>query len=806
FALVVGEAGIGKTRLVDELIEWAARQGVATAVARCYAVGGRLAYAPVQEWLRAPTFRRAHAALESGWVNEVARLLPELINGQPHAVAPNTNAALTDGWQRRRLFEALARLVFHNGEPLLLVLDDVQWCDDDTLEWVQYLLRFNSKARLLIVGALRREEVSGERALTPFLRHLRYANQLVEIELPRLAAAETAQLATTLLGRTIDPGLAARLHADTEGNPLFVVEMVREQASRTDKETRGNSPSPSHPLPPKVQAVIKARLDRLTLRTTELAGVAAVIGRAFAVDVLTQASDSDEESLVQGLDELWQQQIIREQANGTAGADVYDFTHDKLREVAYSSLSPIRRRHLHRRIAQALETLRAANLDGVSDQIALHYERAGGAAQAIRYYRRAAALAHRLSALQEAIAHLTSAVALLPLLPEGAERAGLELALQMALGPLLLTTQGYAAPGVEQAFNRAWALVQPLGDPVQRFQVLWGLGRFYLVQPNLARGLDAGQQLLAIAQRAEEPSLLIEAYNSVGAYSFHRGALTSARRYLEAGIELYDRVEHRDHALLYGQDPGVVCLTRVAWALWCLGYPQAAAARVQAALALAHELAHPYSQVVALTYAAAHSQFSGDAAACRTQAEAAITLATQHGFTLWLAMVAFLRGWALTQQGEMPTGLAEMQQFLTLYRRTGAELGAAYYVALLADAQGRAGQPELALTTIGEAFSLLEKTEDRWCEAELYRLHGELLRQTGDDASAETAFERALDVAQAQQARLWQLRAAVSLGRLWQAQGKTADAHTHLSEIYAWFKEGFDTPDLVAAKALLSRL
>jgi len=804
--LVRGEAGIGKTRLVEELVEWANRQGIATATATCYAVGGRLAYAPVQAWLRAPTFRRTAQTLDKLWLGEVARLAPELWIDQPQTAPP---APLTEAWQRQRLFEALARFIFQRGDALLLVLDDVQWCDSDTLEWLHFLLRFNPKARLLIVAALRQEEMSAEHPLTPFLSHLRYANQLLEIELARLDPQETTRLATTLIGQEIDPDLAARLYANTEGNPLFIVETVRAEGNRGDS-LRYATPLFPHtptPLPGKVQAVIKARLDRLSPRAFDLACVAAVIGRAFVLDVLTQASDCDEDTLVRGLDELWQQQIIREQSDqrmvGVASADTYDFSHDKLREVAYNSLSPIRRRHLHKRVAGALESLRASQLDAVSDQIATHYTRAGQPAQAIVYYRRAAAVAHRLSALQVAIAHLNQALALLPLLPEGPERAGLELALQMALGPLLLTTKGYAAPEVEQAFNRAWEICQRMGDIPQRFQVLWGLGRFYLVQPNLARGLEAGGQLLEIAQRAEEPSLLVEAYNSVGAYSFHRGALVAARRYLEEGIALYDRVEHRNHALIYGQDPGVVCLTRVAWTLWCLGYPDQAQARVQAALDLARDLAHPYSQVVALTYAAAHYQFSGQAAACRSQAEAAMAVAQQHGFTLWLLMAAFLRGWARTQLGEMQAGLLEMEQYLTLYRRSGAELGAAYYAALLADAQGRAGQPERGLTTMAEAFALLERTEDRWCEAELHRLHGTLLHQTGSDSAAETAWHTAIQVARQQKAHLWELRTTLSLSRLWQTQGKGVDARTALTAIYAWFQEGFTTPDLQTAKTQL---
>ena len=816
FVLIAGEAGIGKTRLVEEIVEWANHQGIVTAIARCYAVGGRLAYAPVQEWLRGPSFRRGWQTLDPLWRNEVARLLPDLLLEQPQLIAP---APQTETWQRQRLFEALARLVFQQNTPLLLVVDDIQWCDSDTLEWLQYLLRFaqttgtsqRAKARLLIIGALRREEVTTTHPITPFLRQLSYANQLSEIELARLAPEETAQLAANLLGHAVDPALAERFYTETEGNPLFIVETVRaewgggvgEWGSGGDERLPPTPllPHSPTPLPPKVLTLIKARLEQLSSRAYALVCVAAVVGRAFAVDILAQASDSDEDSLVQGLDELWQQHIVREQ-----GVDTYNFSHDKMREVAYGGLSPIRRRYLHRRVAQALETLRADNLDAVSDQIATQYERANLAGPAIAYYQRAAQVAHRLSALQEAIVHLTHAVALLPALPDNSARATQELALQVALGPLLLATKGYAAPEVEQAFQRAWALCQQTGATPQRFQILWGLGRFYMVKPELAKARDASRQLLALAQESEEPDLLVEAFCSLGTHLFHLVDLVAARAYLEQSLALYDPLLHRSHALRYGQDPAVVAAAYLAWTLWCLGYPTQALAQTQAALTLAQEIDHPYSLVIATTYASVQAQFTGDVANCRAYAETAITLATHYGFTLWLSMATFLRGWALTRQGDFDRGFADMQASIDLFQSTGAELGAAYFAALLAETFGRSGQPDVGLIVMNGAFDLLERTQDRWCEAEIYRLQGELFRQMDALAEAETAFKTALTVARQQQARLWALRAIVSLCQLWQQQGKADQARPLLAASLDWFKEGFDTPDLVAANSLLETL
>jgi predicted ATPase len=368
---------------------------------------------------------------------------------------------------------------------------------------------------------------------------------------------------------------------------------------------------------------------------------------------------------------------------------------------------------------------------------------------------------------------------------------------------LLLATKGYAAPEVEQAFQRAWFLCQQVGDRTQRFQILWGLERFLMVKPNLVQGLASAQQLLTLAQEATDDDLRLEAYCALGTQLFHQVELLETRRYLEQSLAIYDQARHLHHALLYGQDPGVVALSYLAWTLWCLGYPEQALARNQAALALAQERAHPYSQVIAQVYAMIQAHFLQDITSCRAQAEALIALTEQYEFTLWLATAKFLRGWALTWQGHFDQGFADMQTSIDLFRSTGAELGAAYFAGLLAETFGRSGQPDAGLLLMEGAFALIESTGDRWCEAELYRLQGELHLQLQAPAEAEVSFQKACSVAQAQHARLWELRAAVSLGQLWQNQGKTAEVHALIAPLYAWFQEGFALPDLLAAQRLL---
>jgi predicted ATPase len=834
FFLVAGEAGIGKTRLVEEMVEWARRQGIAAAVSHCYASGGNLALAPVQEWLRTPLLRRASQTLEPFWASEVARLLPELLTERPQLAAPEP---MTEAWQRQRLFEALSRLVLWRKEPLLLFIDDVQWSDRDTLEWVQHLLQANPQARLLVIGALRQESLTPEHPLSAFLVHLRRVGQLQEVELARLNPNETARLVENLLGRTLEPEGAQRIFAESEGNPLFVVEIMRASLSnprpappRSTYPTAGSASTPAdlELLPPKVLSVIQSRLLQLSPQALELAGVAAVIGRAFTVNILAQASDNDEDSLVRGLDELWRQRMIREQAGRTPGGETYDFSHDKLRDVVYASLSPIRRRFLHRRVAQALETAHRDHLDAVNAQIASHYEHAGQGARAIDAYRRAAQVAYQRSAFHEAIGLLRHALNLLADQPASLERDQQELRIQSTLGPLLLATLGYAAPEVEQAFQRAWALCQPTAsakahpatalpptpfslqsetpnsDLAQRFQVLWGLGRFYLVKPDPERGMEASQQLLALAEATNDMGLLIEAWCSLGTHYFHRAAFQEARRYLELTLAHYEPPLHRSHAQRYGQDPIVVGSAYLAWTLWCLGESQAALTQAASALRYAQTLEHPYSHSIALAYGCVQQQFLEDPTGCLEQTAKTIALTTQYGFTLWLSTATFLAGWAKSEQGDFDNGLADMQKGIDLFRSTGAELGAAYFAALLATTIGRESQPDIGLLVINEAFNLLERAQDQWCAAELHRLHGELLLRNGESIAAESALQTALTIAGNQQARQWELRAAISLGRLWQSQNKWAETQALLAPLVAWFPADAPTPDLAAACMLIA--
>jgi DNA-binding SARP family transcriptional activator len=500
--MLCGEAGIGKTRLVEELQQWAARQGIANASARCYAAEGELAYAPVTVWLRAHPL----PPLEDVWLAEVARLLPEVLDQRPDLPRP---LALTEAWQRQRLFEALSRAILGLPQPLLLTVDDLQWCDRDTLEWLHFLLRFDRAARLLVVGTYRPEEIGDSHPLIPSLQAMRRQEQVTEVDLPPLDRSDTQTLAALVAGAEISAGTAAVIYRETEGNPLFVVETVRARLPSHDQGLRngafGELPRDYPPgdlgLPPKVRSVLGARLTQLSAPARELAGLAATIGREFSFRLLAEVSRRDEDTLVRELDELWRRRIVREH-----GAEAYDFSHDKLREVAYNRMSAARRRLLHHHAAQGLEALHAAELDSVSHQVAAHYERAGLPERAAPFYLRAAQVARRVFANQEAIALLRRGLALVEEARPGGGAVGayVEVAAPLweALGDVLeLTAQHEQAL---QAYQKALAKA-PDRDRVGQARLQRQVGAVLREQRRYGEALDACHRAeMTLGQQPDE--------------------------------------------------------------------------------------------------------------------------------------------------------------------------------------------------------------------------------------------------------------------------------------------------------------
>jgi predicted ATPase len=468
-----------------------------------------------------------------------------------------------------------------------------------------------------------------------------------------------------------------------------------------------------------------------------------------------------------------------------------------------------RQRVLHERAAQAIEARFPERLAEHYHALAYHYRRSGNTTRAVDYLQRAGQQAVERSTYVEAIGHLTAALDLLPALPETCERNQQELVVQMSLGTALRATKGYAAPEVERLYTRARELCELAGEPPQLFRVLWGLWLVYNARSEYQTTRALGEQLLSLAQRLQDPDLLLEAHHAQWSVLFHGGELAAARPHLEQGLRLYDPQRHRAHAALYsGHDPGVCCRMQAAPSLWLLGYPNQAMASMQAALALAQQLAHPHSLALALFWAAMLHHLRREAPLTQARAEATMTIATDHGLSELVARAAPLLGWALAQNDQGEEGRVQIHQGLAASRTIGAIRDRPYNLALLAEASAQEGQNTEGLEALAEALAALPKSGARWWEAELHRLRGELLLQHAGVPPGEvaTCFHQALTVARRQQAKSLELRAAMSLSRLWQCQGKHVEAQQLLAEIYGWFTEGFDTTDLQEAKTLLEEL
>jgi predicted ATPase len=795
FALVRGDAGIGKSRLAEELLNWARLQGVATGRTRSYAAEGRLSLAPVSEWLRSDGLAPHLARLEEVWRVEVARILPELLAGRPDLPRP---APMTEFGDRLRFFEGLARAALSAPPPLLLLIDDLQWCDRETLEWLHFLSRFEPGARLLVIGTARSEELDAAHPLPALLRQLRSASRLVEIVLEPLDAAETAELAAQVGSRAFNADAATRLYRETEGNPLFIVETVRAEGG-------GGLPgAPEHRipgLPPRAHAVIAGRLAQVSENARGVAAAAAVVGRAFALDVLVRVV-GDEGVVVRALDELWRKRLVREQ-----GPNAYDFTHDKLRDVAYGETSAPRRRLLHRRVAEALTAVHEKDLDPVSAQIAAHYESAGLTEQAIPHAWRAAVVAQGVYAHDEAIALADHGLSLLRHLPASARRDALELDLQLVLAPSHRVTLGWAAPELGEVLDRALALCDRVGTGAQRAQILYGMQSRYLVEGRLEKSALITDEMACVFRETQGSEPPRSAFAMLAGVRLQMGRFQEARDDFEGLVREADprQLQHLQES--QGLNYEVLARAWQSHALWCLGRPDAALAGARHAVSLARTLGQPFSQALAATYLALLQQLRAEPATFRAQAQEALRLATESKATYYRAWAAILVAYAETLDGPEATALPRLRNAIEAFKETGARLRLPYYLALLADAHLRKGDAAAGLDVVEEGLSRGRETNERWWDAELHRLRAELLLAGGAAAAeAEAALRRALEIARGQQARSLELRAGRALARLWAGSGRTAQARALLEPISSSFAEGLATPDLTAARALLSGL
>jgi adenylate cyclase len=725
------------------------------------------------------------------------------------------------------LFEQYTKvlLTLARQEPLLLVLDDLQWADTGSSSLLFHLGRRLSGSRIRVIGNYRPSEVAlgrdGERhPLEPVINEMQRYHGNSPVDLSQAEGRGFINAVVDSEPNRLGEAFKEALYQHTQGHPLFTVEMLRGLKERGDwvqDEADHWVEGPTldwDTLPIRVEGVIGERIGRLPADLQEALRVASVEGETFTAEVVARVQSLEGRETIRHFSgELDKQhRLIRGQGRrqlNSSGPHLsrYRFRHILFQLYLYNSLDEVELGYLHQAVGSELEQLFGEQTEEIAVELARHFEQAGLLSKAVDYLQEAGNRAVRLSANTEAVAHFDRALAFLQTLPETIERDRHELALQIALFAPLAGAKGYGAPELGRAYARAQEVGERAGEPGQVFVVLYGLWGHNLTRGDMRTAHELATQCLTLAEKIQERALLMEGHRMMDETALYSGEWIAARRHLERTLSLYDPELHRAHAAVYGQDPGVASLSHGAWILWYLGYPDQALKMARDAVELGEESSHPFSLGFALCYVAGIYQFCRERGQVEELAEAAITLSTEHGLVLWLTVTTALHGWALANRGQREEGIAHMRQGLADYQAIPQGLHQPYLMALLAEAYGQVGQPAQGLPLLAEALALVDQGELRYFEPELYRLKGELsLMQGGEEVAVEADYRQALDTARRQSAKSLELRAATSLSRLLQKQGKPDEARQMLAEVYDWFTEGFDTADLKEAEALLDAL
>jgi predicted ATPase len=824
---LVGEPGIGKTALVEAFIaQVVATEDVWVGHGQCIDhYGAGEAYLPVLEALgrlcRGPAGTPLVALLQQyapSWLVH----LPSLLTPDNRERLEHIGSSVTPARMLRELAEAFEMLTA--ARPLVLVLEDLHWSDRATLEWLAYIARRRDSARLLILGTYRPVDVIVHaHPLRSMVAELQHHSQYAELVLDYLSEAATAAYLRQRCGeKPVPTGLPQLLHQRTSGNPLFLVtmvdELVRQGLLEIEEDAGGSHGALAvlrEVIPASLRQYIEQHLEQLSAADQALLEAASVAGSTFAVAAVAAGVAQAPETLEARLTALARQgRFIRASGtetwpDGTVTA-CYQFRHALYHEVVYARVSAGQRVRLHQQIGARKEAGYGAQARQIAAELAVHFTRGRDPWRAVHYLHYAGENALERSAYQEAITHLTAGLEVLKALPDTPAHTQHELDLLTALAIVLGVTKGRAAIELEPVLTRAEALAQQVGEASRHFAVLHALYGFRYTRAEYRAAYAVAEQLLDLAQRQHDSALLLAVHNALGETLYQLGAFTAARSHLEQGIALYDPQRHATLHTIPGSTRhyGVSCRAHLAWILWILGYPDQAVQRHQEALTMAHALAYPYGLAEVLRDSALLHAHRREWQTVQAHVEALLNLATEHGFARYVALGVLFRGRELATQGQGAEGITQMRQGLAAVRATGTVLGLPRFLAWLAEAYGQIGQAEEGLRLLAEARAVVDTTGERRDEAELHQLHGELLQQQTipDAPQAEVCFQRALDVARRQQAKSLELRVAMSLSRLWQRQGKRNVAHELLAPVYGWFTEGFDTPDLQEAKALLAAL
>jgi class 3 adenylate cyclase/predicted ATPase len=812
---VVGEAGVGKSRLFFEFTH-VHRAGWLVLESGSVSYGRTTPYLSVVDLLK--TYFQIGDRDDQRHVRE--KITGKLMT-LDRALEPSLPALLglfevpvdDPEWQasdprerRHRTFDAIKRLLLAESrvQPLLLVFEDLHWIDTESQLLLNALVDSLPTARILLLVNYRHE-------YQHTWGHKTYYMQFRIDPLPEESATE---LLLALLGS--DPGLdpLRRLLIErTEGNPFILEESVRalvETGALTGERGayRLARAVEALQIPATAQAIVAARIDRLSPEHKRLLQAASVIGKDVPLALLHAITGQEEGALDSGLRELQATEFLYETR---LFPDVeYTFKHAVTHEVTYGSLLQDRRRALHNSIVSAIERLNAERLGEHAELLAHHAVSGEVWDKAARYLREAGTKAFLRSANADAVEYLTKGLEVLEKLPESSGRDREELACLLTLGPALHALKGLGAPEAEHVFTRARNLSERTGETVPTFQALWGQ---WMVSAGLRRIRPArriGSELLALAERADDRSLLLQAHHAMWATSFWLGEFGAAEQHIASGMRLYDRDQHRSLAFLYGgHDAGVCCRQFSVWTQWTLGRSIKAAMEGRAAIFLAEQLAHPPSLAQAFTWSCALSYFERDAPAAGQMARRLIDLSTERDLPPWRVAGTIFEGWSRAEAGDTMAGIAQIREGLVAAKATGTLMPIEpLYLMVHADACLKHNLTEEGLRAVDEALALMEAGGQRTWQSNLRRLRGELLLLQGCETheEIERSFRHALEIAREQRAQAWELRAAASLGRLLGLQGRRDEGRETLANVFGNFTEGFETANLADAKALLAQL
>jgi predicted ATPase len=686
--------------------------------------------------------------------------------------------------QRRETMELLVAwtLALSGIQPLVLALEDVHWSDPSSLELIGRLVEQSATARVLIVATARPEFTSPWPA----------RSNLATLQLARLTRRQAREMVRTLSApERLPEETTAAIVARADGVPLYVEELTK--AVVEPGAARGVDT-----IPATLQDSLMARLDRLSA-AKDVAQRAAVLGREFSHALLAATAGVEAAALQRSLAQLVEAEILF--ARGSSPQATYTFKHALVQEAAYESLLKRTRQELHARVVSVLTRGREPD----AEVVARHAEAAGLTDTAVTFYQRAGEKAQARSADEEAIGQLRRAIALLRTLPEGPDRDRREVALQLALGASLNAARGYSHPEVGAAYERATALAEGRGDVKDLAEALVGLTRFRYTSGDQDPAIVLAERTIALAKETRDDVTLVAAHVIAGIPRLQRGELASALEHLRSAIDAYTPTPRRYFG---GDDSGVTAYAYAGWALWFLGHFEQAREHAREAVRVGRRVRHPLSLAKALVFEAALHGLLRDPEPQRKCAAEAIALSDEHGFPLWAGVGRIFHGGAGIASGEGAAAAAEVLEGFRLAAGTGNQAGAPGILSYLVEVRRAMGEHEPALGSADMALALADRTGQHFYDAELHRLKGELVlvAKPGNEPEAEAFFQRALAIACDQQARGFELRAAISLARLWQREGRDADASSLLQPVYAWFTEGFDSRDLVEAKALLEEL